>query len=112
MSTITPPNQALADLVAVLGDDNVRTLARTFLRDFPIAFRALESGDRADRNRRAHSMKSNAQLMGAPELSRCLAGLESRLSDDPEMEIPASEFAAISRMFDDIARRLQTFVGD
>ncbi len=112
MSTITPPNQAIADLVAVLGEDNVRTLARTFLRDFPTAFRALEQGDRADRHRRAHSMKSSAQLMGAPELSRCMAGLESRLSEDPEMEISAAELAAISRMFDDIARRLQTFVGE
>lgn len=112
MSTSLPPNQAIADLAAVLGDDNVRTLARTFLRDFPLAFRELESGDRADRHRRAHSMKSSAQLMGAPELSRCLAGLEMRLSDDPDLDISAAELAAISRMFEDIASRLRAFVGD
>ena len=111
MPTSTPPNQAIADLVAVLGEDNVRTLTRTFLRDFPISFHALESGDRADRHRRAHSMKSSAQLMGARELSTCLAGLEARLSDDPAMEIPAPELAAISRMFEAIAQRLRPFAG-
>ena len=35
MPLLPPPNDALAELAAVLGPDNVRTLVRTFLRELP-----------------------------------------------------------------------------
>src|SRR3954470_18458468 len=82
MSKSPPPTDALVDLAAVLGEDNVRTLVRTFLRDFPISMRDLNGGDRKQRHRIAHSMKSNSRLMGAMELSQRMAGLESRLESD------------------------------
>ena len=83
MSDVPPPNESLAELAAVLGDDNVRTLVRTFLRDFPQSLRDLEGGDRKNRHRIAHSMKSNSRLMGGLDLSDRMAALEARLDQPP-----------------------------
>ena len=44
-----PPNDALAELAAVLGTDNVRALVRTFLREFPASFEQLRGGERLAR---------------------------------------------------------------
>jgi HPt (histidine-containing phosphotransfer) domain-containing protein len=107
-----PPNAALADLAAVLGDDNVRTLVRTFLRDFPVSFRDLSGGDRKNRHRVAHSMKSNSRLMGAHDLSQRMAQLEARLESADGADVNAQDLAAISAEFESIARPLRAFVGD
>jgi HPt (histidine-containing phosphotransfer) domain-containing protein len=107
-----PPNAALADLAAVLGDDNVRTLVRTFLRDFPVSFRDLSGGDRKNRHRVAHSMKSNSRLMGAHDLSQRMALLEARLESTDGADVSAQDLAAISAEFEAIARPLREFVGD
>ena len=112
MPTSAFPNNAIAELASVLGEDNVRTLVRTFLRDFPISFQALTAGDRQDRHRRAHSMKSSSRLMGAIELSRYMAGLEARLSDEPDADISVGELTVISALFEDIAVRLREFLAE
>lgn len=111
MTTSTAPNESIAELASVLGEDNVRTLIRTYLRDFPVAYRALTTGDRLDRHRLAHSMKSNSRLMGAKELSAVMAGLEARLSDQPEADITTEELQEISRLYEAIAGPLRTFLG-
>jgi HPt (histidine-containing phosphotransfer) domain-containing protein len=111
MST-PPPNDALAELAAVLGDDNVRTLVRTFLRDFLVSFQELGSGgERKDRHRIAHSLKSNSRLMGAHALSRRMAELEIRLAQPDGPDINAEDLAAISAQFEEIAAPLRKFVG-
>ncbi len=111
MST-PPPNDALAELAAVLGDDNVRTLVRTFLRDFPVSFQELgRGGERKDLHRIAHSLKSNSRLMGAHALSRRMAELEIRLSQPDGPDINAEDLAAISAQFEEIAAPLRKFVG-
>jgi HPt (histidine-containing phosphotransfer) domain-containing protein len=110
MARTSLPNDAIAELVRVLGTDNTRTLVRTFLRDFPIAFEALSVGDRGDRHRRAHSMKSSSRLMGAHALSLHLADLESRLAESAETDISQDEMAQISRMYEDLAAPLREFV--
>jgi HPt (histidine-containing phosphotransfer) domain-containing protein len=111
MSTVPPPNEALAELATVLGDENVRTLVRTFLRDFPVSFRELCSGGRKDRHRIAHSMKSNSRLMGAHRLSQRMAAIEARLSQDEMADITADDLTAIQAEFDAIAETLRVFVG-
>jgi HPt (histidine-containing phosphotransfer) domain-containing protein len=112
MPTSPPPNEALADLAAVLGDDNVRTLVRTFLRDFPVSFQALgTTTDRKDRHRIAHSMKSNSRLMGAHELSQRMAALEERLSQENGADLQPADLAGISADFEAIAGSLRAFVG-
>src|SRR4051812_47371230 len=110
MSNVPPPTDALADLAAVLGEDNVRTLVRTFLRDFPISMRDLNGGDRKQRHRIAHSMKSNSRLMGAMELSQRMAGLESRLESDGA-DVTPEDLAAITAEYEAIAAPLRAFVG-
>ncbi|MBI5693948.1 MAG: Hpt domain-containing protein [Verrucomicrobia bacterium] len=107
-----PPNETLAELAEVLGVDNVRTLARTFLRDFPISIRDLAAGDRKNQHRYAHSMKSNARLMGAHDLSRRMAEIELRLMDDKGAACSQAEIAAIAEEYERVAAPLRKFVGD
>ena len=107
-----PPNDALAELASVLGDDNVRTLVRTFLRDFPASMRELEGGDRKNRHRVAHSMKSNSRLMGAQALSERMAALEARLDGETGADVTPADLAAIAAEFERVAGPLRAFVGD
>jgi hypothetical protein len=112
MSTSPPPNDALADLAAVLGPENVRTLVRTFLRDFPVSFAAFAKADRPNRHRLAHSMKSNSRLMGAHGLSKRMAELEARFAEESGPDITPEELASITADFEAIAGPLRKFVGD
>lgn len=112
MPPTPPPNDALSELAEVLGEDNVRTLVRTFLRDFPNQIRELGGADRRNAHRIAHSMKSNSRLMGAMELSQRMLGLEERLSPPEGPGVNADDLAAISAGFETIARPLRAFVGD
>ena len=107
-----PPNEALAELASVLGEDNVRTLVRTFLRDFPGSFLELSSLERANRHRVAHSMKSNARLMGAITLSDRMAELEKRLEGAAGDDITPADLKAIDAEFEEIAGPLRAFVAE
>ena len=111
MSNVPPPTDALADLAAVLGEDNVRTLVTTFLRDFPASLAELSGGDRKNRHRVVHSMKSNSRLMGAMELSQRAAELEARLEPAGGADITAGDIAAITLDFEAVAGPLRAFVG-
>ena len=111
MSNVPPPTDALAELAAVLGEDNVRTLVTTFLRDFPPSLEELSGGDRKNRHRVAHSMKSNSRLMGAMELSARAAELENRLEKTGGADVTPADIAAITRDFETIAGPLRAFVG-
>ena len=111
MSNVPPPTEALEDLAAVLGEDNVRTLVRTFLRDFPGSFKELSNPDRKEQHRVAHSMKSNTRLMGAIKLSEHMAELERRLEAPTGPGVAPAELAAISAEFETIAAPLRAFVG-
>jgi HPt (histidine-containing phosphotransfer) domain-containing protein len=112
MSNVPPPNEALADLASVLGDDNVRTLVRTFLRDFPSSFQELSSHERTNRHRVAHSMKSNARLMGAISLSDRMAELEKRLEGATGADITPADLTAINAEFEEIAGPLRAFAAE
>lgn len=112
MPDVPPPNDALAELAAVLGDDNVRGLVRTFLRDFPAAMSELKGGERKNRHRIAHSMKSNSRLMGALDLSSRMAALETRLEKEDGADVTPEDLTAIAAEFDAIAAPLRAFVGE
>ena len=112
MSSAPPPTNELAELAAVLGEDNVRTLVRTFLRDFPISLAELSGpGDRKNRHRVAHSLKSNSRLMGAHNLSQRLAALEARLEPPGGADLNAEDVTLISRDYEEIVGPLRVFVG-
>lgn len=106
-----PPNRELSELAAVLGEDNVRTLVRTYLRDFPISFAEMSGGDRKNRHRLAHSMKSNSRLMGAHDLASRMAALEERLEKDNGLDVTSEDLKAIAADFEVIAGPLRAFVG-
>lgn len=111
MSNVPPPNDALAELATVLGEDNVRTLVRTFLRDFPVSLRELSNTERKERHRAAHSMKSNSRLMGAMDLSQRMADLEARLESTDGADVGPADLAAINAEFESVAGPLRAFVG-
>ena len=112
MPNVPPPNEALAELASVLGDDNVKTLVRTFLRDFPGSFQELSGGERTNRHRVAHSMKSNSRLMGAIDLSDRMAELEKRLEGATGDDITPADLKAIQAQFDEIAGPLRAFAAE
>jgi HPt (histidine-containing phosphotransfer) domain-containing protein len=112
MSSAPPPNKELADLAAVLGEDNVRTLVRTFLQDFPVSLRELSGGDRKNRHRIAHSLKSNSRLMGAIQLSQQMASLEERLATATGADVSTEDLTAAAREFAAIVSPLRAFVGE
>ena len=107
-----PPNEALAELAAVLGADNVRTLVRTYLRDFPVSFQALSTSQRHECHRLAHSMKSNSRLMGAVALSRRMAELETRLAEENGHNITPEDLKQIAAEFEVIAAPLRKFAAE
>jgi len=111
MPKTPPPTEALAELAEVLGEDNVRTLARTFLRDFPASIHELSNAARKERHRAAHSMKSNARLMGAMDLSARMADLEKRLETTDGADVTPADLVAINTEFEKIAGPLRAFVG-
>lgn len=112
MSSVPPPNDELSELAAVLGEDNVRTLVRTFLRDFPVSLAELAGpGERKNRHRIAHSMKSNARLMGAHDLSHRMALLEQRLESPAGADVSADDITLITRDYEAVAGPLRDFVG-
>ena len=102
------PNEALTELVSILGEDDTRELVRSFLRDFPDQLRQLASGDREQRRRVAHSLKSSARHMGADGLARRMAALETRLSQ-PESEVSQDDLAATVGEFEKVAGSLRAF---
>ena len=108
MSRVPPPNPALVELAAILGDDDVRTLVRLFLAEFPAALRAIASSGRDDARRLAHSQKSTARLMGAPALAEKMAALEQRLTA-PGATLTAAELAAATGEFERAAAALRKY---
>jgi HPt (histidine-containing phosphotransfer) domain-containing protein len=111
MSAVPPPNEALVELAAVLGEENVRSLVQTFLRDFPKSLKELGGGERKNRHRVAHSLKSNSRLMGAYALSERLAALEARLEPETGPDVLPADLAALAAEFEEVAAPLRSFVG-
>lgn len=105
------PNQSLTDLANVLGEENVRNLVRTFLREFPVSLQALRNGDRQNRHRLAHSMKSSSRLMGGQVLSRRMAEIEARLMPEKDGDLTPHDLEMISAEFEALAGPLRKFVG-
>lgn len=107
----SPPNADLAELCDFLGTDSVQLLVRTFLREYPALLHELETGDRATRQRLAHSLKSNAKVIGARGLAERLASLEARLAEPTAANVTDAELAEVRQEFDALAIPLRSFVG-
>lgn len=112
MAQNLPPNEAIAELVSAMGDEHVRTLVRTFLRDFPNSMQALATADRKNGRRIAHRMKSESRMMGALDLSRRLLEIQERLTPETGAELTPADISAIAAEYEAIAAKLRGFVGD
>ncbi len=109
MAGTPPPNSDVADLVALLGKDNVRMLIETFLREYPRLIQQLTDADRSTRHRLVHSLKSNARVIGARALSAQMAEFELRLADEKAPDLDGMDLAVIRIGFDQVAAPLRTY---
>ncbi len=105
-----PPNQAIGELAAVMGDDATREIVRLFLDDFPVSIGRLASGAPEDQHRIAHGLKSSALHMGAMALSRRMAGIEDRLGAPGGRLTPEDVGSAVAD-FDAVAPALRLYAG-
>ncbi|PTX91613.1 Hpt domain-containing protein [Opitutus sp. ER46] len=74
-----PLNRELTNLVSLLGEQNVRQLVRTFLKEYPELLAQLATSDRRTQHRMVHSLKSNAHIIGEQALWERMAAFEERL---------------------------------
>jgi HPt (histidine-containing phosphotransfer) domain-containing protein len=105
-----PPNSAISELAAVLGDEATREVVRLFLSEFPGSIRTLGKGSREEQVRVAHGLKSSALHMGAKLLSERMAGIEARL-DTPGETISGADLAGAIAEFGAIAPLLRKYAG-
>jgi len=108
MSTVPPPNSAIAELASALGEDSARELAEMFLTSFEKVLRDLNTGDREERKRAAHSLKSSARIVGAGTLSNRMAELESRLTNTAG-DVTPEDLTATIEEFERIAIPLRAY---
>ena len=108
MPQVPPPNSAIAELVSALGEDSARELAEMFLTSFEAVLRNLNAGDREERKRAAHSLKSSARIVGASALSNRMAELESRLTNTAG-DVTPEDLAGTIEEFERIAIPLRAY---
>lgn len=75
---MTAPNERLAALSQVLGEEETRELVRIFLRTAPRLVGEIGQDDRAEARRAAHSLKSSSSQMGLADLSKQALDIEKR----------------------------------
>lgn len=103
-----PPNPTLAELIELLGQDDVRELVGLYLTEFDTLIRRLASGPREVQHRTAHSLKSSARQLGLLELSRMMAALEVRLNN-PAGRLAPEDLVMVATEFERTAPALRTF---
>ena len=108
MPLVPPPNNAMAELAAALGEDSARELAEMFLTTFAAVLRDLNTGDRDERKRAAHSLKSSSRIVGATALSSRMAEIEARLTNT-DGDITPEDIVATMADFEQIAIELRTY---
>jgi HPt (histidine-containing phosphotransfer) domain-containing protein len=104
-----PPNLALAQLMEVVGPDDVRELVDTYLKEFDGLIRTLAGGDREAQHRAAHALKSSSRHMGLLTLAGRLQALEMRLLQ-PTGQVTTQDLVAITEEFNRASKPLRTFV--
>ena len=102
LSLNPPPNQAIQDLVQLVGDEATKEIVRIFLQSFPESIREMAGAARPDQLRIAHGLKSSALHMGAEKLAAQMEELEARLSmsgsafDADDRSVATGEFEAFA----------------
>ncbi len=105
-----PPNEALKDLAALLGEEATREIVRLFLQTFPESMRSLAGCSRDEQMRIAHGLKSSALHMGAPGLSERMRVMEEKLGR-PGESIGPEEIGEAAADFEAFAGGLRRYAG-
>jgi HPt (histidine-containing phosphotransfer) domain-containing protein len=105
-----PPNPALGELAAVIGDEAAREIVRLFLDDFPGSVSRLGEGASEEQHRVAHGLKSSALHMGATALSARMAEIE-RVLGRPGGAVGPEQIAAAVADFEAAAPELRRYAG-
>jgi HPt (histidine-containing phosphotransfer) domain-containing protein len=99
---------ALDQLRAQFDDETVVSeLIETFLREAPKLVAAMGGDEPEDVRRAAHTLKSNAQMLGAEELGRLCEELEG-LARGGALNGAAERIAAIEEEYAGVERALRT----
>jgi len=107
---IPAPNDRLAGLVLILGDEDTRELVRLYLGSVPRLLADLGGGDRASSQRAAHSLKSSSDQMGATGLWQQAKALEARIMGGGALPT-AEELAALDAEFRQVDEALRGYGG-
>ena len=106
----TPPNEALRDLAALLGDEATREIVRLFLNNFPESIQSLSRCSRVEQMRITHGLKSSALHMGAASLSARMKAMEEKLGT-PGESIGPEELGEAVADFEAFAADLRSYAG-
>lgn len=104
------PNDRLANLIAVLGNEETRELVRLFLTSAPKLLADIAGSDAERARRAAHSLKSSAQQMGASDISEQARELENRLAEGGPLP-SKPEIALLQARFRSVEKRLRGYAG-
>jgi HPt (histidine-containing phosphotransfer) domain-containing protein len=105
-----PPNPAIAELAQGLGLEDARELVGMFLKGFEPTLAGLDSPDREEQRRAAHSLKSSARIVGLLELSHFMEEIEDRLGRASGAVAPG-DLAAARKLFAAGSGAMRTFAG-
>jgi HPt (histidine-containing phosphotransfer) domain-containing protein len=108
MSHVPPPNSAIEELASALGEESARELTEMFLTTFEAVLRGLTAGNREERKRAAHSLKSSSRIVGADTLSARMSDLEARLTNTPG-DITPEDITATVTEFERISVGLRAY---
>jgi HPt (histidine-containing phosphotransfer) domain-containing protein len=108
LSAPPPPNQALADLAQLVGDDAAKEIVRLFLQSFPESIRELRASGRPDQMRIAHGLQSSALHMGAARLAQRIGEVEAKLAESPGTLDPG-DLAPATAEFESFAAALRQY---
>ena len=110
MPNPTPPNAAIAELAHGLGVEDAQDLVGMFLKGFDPTLVQLESADREEQRRAAHSLKSSARIVGLLELSHVMGQIEDRLGR-ASGTVTKADFTKIRKLFSEGSPALAKFAG-
>tara|TARA_R110002094_G_scaffold199176_1_gene171254 strand:+ start:303 stop:647 length:345 start_codon:yes stop_codon:yes gene_type:complete len=103
------PNDSIAQLVDILGEEDARDLVQTFFKEYDELFRKLVSGAREDQHLAAHGLKSSSRHMGLASLAQRFSVLEDRLAK-PDGTVDSDDIAIISVEYERAVPPLRKYI--